>query len=171
MFYNIFHFQRTPHPSLIQRLQLLEQKNRQLQFCLKQQQQYTESIMQRKNPALSTTHVPLLLSQFERENKGVAFYPRCFLRTFTFMSNSLSIHVVFLKCVADGIFHCGKLPFWKKTISMKTQWTYWKSVFQYPIEYDATFAGTTKNVPPYNVEWFIGLMISCIKYKLNNHPQ
>lgn len=40
--------QRTPHPSLIQRIQQLEQKNRHLQFCLKQQQQYTESIMHRK---------------------------------------------------------------------------------------------------------------------------
>lgn len=40
--------QRTPHPSLIQRIQQLEQKNRQLQFCLKQQQQYTESIMSRE---------------------------------------------------------------------------------------------------------------------------
>lgn len=42
------HSQRTPHPSLIQRIQQLEQKNRHLQFCLKQQQQYTETIMQRK---------------------------------------------------------------------------------------------------------------------------
>ncbi|XP_031631697.1 blastoderm-specific protein 25D isoform X2 [Contarinia nasturtii] len=39
-------YARTPHPSLIQRIQQLEQKNRHLQFCLKQQQQYTESIMQ-----------------------------------------------------------------------------------------------------------------------------
>lgn len=44
----ITYHQRTPHPSLIQRIQNLEQKNRHLQFCLKQQQQYTESIMQRK---------------------------------------------------------------------------------------------------------------------------
>ncbi|XP_055309722.1 blastoderm-specific protein 25D isoform X2 [Sitodiplosis mosellana] len=39
-------YARTPHPSLIQRIQQLEQKNRHLQFCLKQQQQYTETIMQ-----------------------------------------------------------------------------------------------------------------------------
>lgn len=38
-------YTRTPHPSLTQRIQQLESKNRQLQYCLKQQQHYTESIM------------------------------------------------------------------------------------------------------------------------------
>lgn len=45
---NFVPLQRTPHPSLIQKIQQLEQKNRQLQYCLKQQQQYTESIVHRK---------------------------------------------------------------------------------------------------------------------------
>lgn len=42
--------QRTAHPSLIQRVNQLELKNRHLQNVIKQQQQYTESIMQRKYP-------------------------------------------------------------------------------------------------------------------------
>lgn len=50
MFIFIQLYQRTPHPNLIQKIQQLEQKNRHLQFCLKQQQQYTESIMQRMYP-------------------------------------------------------------------------------------------------------------------------
>lgn len=45
-------YARTPHPTLIQKIQQLEQKNRQLQFCLKQQQHYTESIMHRKTTLL-----------------------------------------------------------------------------------------------------------------------
>lgn len=40
--------QRTPHPSLIQRLQQLEQKNRQLHAAMKQQQQHIDTIMNRK---------------------------------------------------------------------------------------------------------------------------
>lgn len=39
---------RTSHPSLIQRVNQLELKNRHLQNVVKQQQQYTESIMQRR---------------------------------------------------------------------------------------------------------------------------
>lgn len=56
-------YQRTPHPNLIQKIQQLEQKNRHLQFCLKQQQQYTESIMQRMCP-LSFSHNTLLCQPF-----------------------------------------------------------------------------------------------------------
>lgn len=41
--------QRSSHPSLMQRIQQLEMKNRNLQQCLKQQQQYTETIMNRKS--------------------------------------------------------------------------------------------------------------------------
>lgn len=43
-----FFSQRSSHPSLMQRIQQLEMKNRHLQQCLKQQQQYTETIMNRK---------------------------------------------------------------------------------------------------------------------------
>lgn len=43
-----FYLQRTAHPSLIQRVNQLELKNRHLQNVIKQQQQYTDSIMQRK---------------------------------------------------------------------------------------------------------------------------
>lgn len=49
--YNNIHanyFQRTAHPSLMQRIGQLEQKNRHLQYCLKQQQMYTETMVQRK---------------------------------------------------------------------------------------------------------------------------
>lgn len=45
---NFFLLQRTAHPSLIQRVNQLELKNRHLQNVIKQQQQYTESLMQRK---------------------------------------------------------------------------------------------------------------------------
>lgn len=40
--------QRTIHPSLTSRIQQLEQRNRQLQALLKQQQVYNESIMHRE---------------------------------------------------------------------------------------------------------------------------
>ena len=43
------YLKRTSHPSLIQRVNQLELKNRHLQNVIKQQQQYTESIMQRKS--------------------------------------------------------------------------------------------------------------------------
>lgn len=45
---NLCLFQRAAHPSLIQRVNQLELRNRHLQNVIKQQQHYTENLLQRE---------------------------------------------------------------------------------------------------------------------------